>query len=264
MEEVLWFQSIGFSFCYFNNEQIFNVDNYLLSVGDTSALESDAANIFSFKSEFLLILNFINFFNSISPDFVSGFYSDSFDLQYILKRASILKIDTTFNHEDKTENTSSFPFLSASWNSTISHIFGNSTSLDCCSFARKISTSKFGNSLNSVSLSILAEGKSLLSRSTSTLMETADGRSELANYMYCLKDVILTLKLFSVFQRPNPSLLFFKTKKLGLRKLLHFGEVSEIIRHYVIIHDQLMSHGCQFLKGFTVNQYKQSLDNHEL
>ncbi|KAL0244267.1 hypothetical protein GEMRC1_008352 [Eukaryota sp. GEM-RC1] len=161
-----------------------------------------------------------------------------------------------------TENTISFPFLSASWNSTISHKFGNSTSLDCCSFARKNLTSKFGNSLNSVSLSILAEGKSKLSRSTSTLMETAEGRGELANY--CLKDVILTLKLFSVFQRPNPSLPFFKTKKLGLSKLLHFGEVSEIIRHYVIIHDQLMSHGCQFLKGFTVNQYKQSQDNREL
>ncbi|KAL0244351.1 hypothetical protein GEMRC1_008435 [Eukaryota sp. GEM-RC1] len=62
---------IGFSFCYFKNEKIFNVDNYLFCVGDISALESETANIFSFNSESLLISNFLNFFNSISPDFVS-------------------------------------------------------------------------------------------------------------------------------------------------------------------------------------------------
>ena len=89
-------------YAYGNKRKSLVLDPKVLGINQE--VDMSKGDIQLFKSENQLITTFINEFRNIDPDFVSGWYSNDFDMKYIFNRCKKLQIDASkfsrFNEAD--------------------------------------------------------------------------------------------------------------------------------------------------------------------
>lgn len=82
---------IGYS--YGNVKKSLVLDPKILGIDQV--IDPKKENVHIFKSEVQLLSAFISDFRNIDPDFISGWYSNDFDMKYIFNRCKKLQIDIT-------------------------------------------------------------------------------------------------------------------------------------------------------------------------
>jgi uracil-DNA glycosylase family 4 len=80
-------------YSYHNKKKSLILDPKILGINQDVDLSK--GDIQLFKSETQLLNTFINDLRSIDPDFVSGWYSNDFDMQYIFNRCKKIQVDAT-------------------------------------------------------------------------------------------------------------------------------------------------------------------------
>ncbi|KAL0225089.1 hypothetical protein RCL1_003001 [Eukaryota sp. TZLM3-RCL] len=193
-------------------------------------------DVFHFTTESSMLERFSNILNMTDPHFILGHNIKKFDIPVLLNRARINHVNLEF------PRVSSVSLLTEEWKSLVT----DQAVLDTLEYANKYVDIKYGNSLANLSYKLLAERKMEIVPKFPRLLpcdvlDLGEGYC-IRLLTYSFTDVILSTKLFLLFQMGSQSCPSYKVMKKSSHKFFKHDEIHAKVMETVYKYHILRSH----------------------